>query len=49
MKTLSEIGKAAKYASGQLAKLGINERNHALGRVADALEKSADYIKIVGV
>lgn len=45
MKTLSEIGKAAKDASGQLAKLGINERNHALGRVADALVKSADYIK----
>ena len=45
MKTLSEIGKAAKDASGQLAKLGINERNHVLGRVADALVKSADYIK----
>lgn len=45
MKALNEIGRNAKEASKELAKLGITQRNNALNKVADALVKRADYIK----
>ena len=45
MKDLKIIGREAEAASKELARLGITERNNALNKVADALIKSADYIK----
>ena len=45
MKALNAIGRNAKEASKELAKLGITQRNNALNKVADALVKRADYIK----
>lgn len=45
MKALNEIGRNAKEASKEFAKLGITQRNNALNKVADALVKRADYIK----
>ncbi len=45
MKDLNIMGKDAKAASKELAKIGITKRNDVLNKVADALVKSADYIK----
>ncbi len=44
MKELTEIGKRAKAASGQLAHLNTEQKNRVLTEVADLLEKSAPEI-----
>lgn len=45
MISLTDIGIRAKKASRYMARLGINERNKALEKVAKALIDNADYIK----
>lgn len=45
MISLTDIGIRAKKASRYMARLGINERNKALEKVAKVLIDNADYIK----